>query len=234
MSYSAAVWWTVVVGVLMVTVMSLSVAAINPPLKMPHRKMEATGSAPSTYTTLSVNQDYSSVSWMTYGPEAHFDYGQMTPFKRVCAVAGKTNTNGTGHVFVLDAIGGTGNAAVLHIYKQNATAYPSIAPWKTVELAKVVSADVAPCHMAVLGDFVYLGTQASSIYAQVNWKTQETFQGWICTSMKPTVSVTATNDFAIISQDGCFAGYNKDGQMVIDGGETHPTFVAGTNAHIVV
>ncbi len=222
------VLFLMVLGVML----AVSSAAGDPPLSMPNRKVDAT--SPSTYTTFSVNQDYSSVTWMTYGPEAHFDYGQMTPFKRVCAVAGKTNTNGTGNIFVLDAIGGTGNAAVLHIYKQNATAYPSISPWKSVELSQVVSVDVAPCHMAVLGDFVYLGTEASPIYAQVNWKTQETFQAWICSSMKPTVSVTATNDFAIVSQNGCFAGYSKDGRMVIDGGESHPTFVAGTNAHIVV
>lgn len=222
--------WMVLLSWMMVVVAAVSAA--TDPMKL-NRKMDAT-TAGLTYTTFSVNHQYSSVTWMTYGPEAHFDYGQLTPFTRVCAVAGKTNSNGTGHVFVLDAIGGAGNAAVLHIYQQNATAYPSIVPWNTVELTKVISADVAPCHMAVLGDYVYLGTEASPYYAKVNWKTQEAFEGWICTSMNPTSSVTATDDFVIISQQGCFMGFDKDGRMVIDGGEATTTFVAGTNGHTVV
>lgn len=133
----------------------------------------------------------------------------------------------------MDALGGADNSAVLHIYKQYETSRPSIVEWKTVALPKMVSPDAAPCAMAVLGDFVYLGTQASTVYAQVNWKTLDAFQGALCSPPGVTSSITASKDAAVVSQSGCMVGYNKDGRTLIHGGEQSTTFLAGQNAHLL-
>jgi hypothetical protein len=210
----------------------VSAAAVQPVVV---HKVEASNTTATTmfYTTFTANKALTGVSWVTCGHDETssgcYGSGSVGPFVRACAVAG----NGNGRVFVMDALGGADNSAVLHIYKQNETSRPSIVEWKTVALPKMVSQDAAPCAMAVLGDFVYLGTQASTVYAQVNWKTLDAFQGTICSPPGVTSSITASKDAAVVSQSGCFVGYNKDGRTLISGGEQSTTFLAGQNAHLL-
>lgn len=209
-----------------------SAAAVQPIVV---EKVDAANTTATTmfYTTFSANKALTGVSWVTCGHDETssgcYGSGSLGPFTRACAVSG----NGNGRIFVMDALGGSGNSAVLHIYKQNETSRPSIVESKTVALPKVVSQDAAPCAMAVLGDFVYLGTEASVVYAQVNWKTSEVFQGTICSPAGVTSSITAAKDAAVVSQSGCFVGYNKDGRAQIHGGETSTTFVTGQNAQLL-
>lgn len=185
------------------------------------------------HTTFTAANSHTSINWMTCDQDSTssgcFGSGGLGPFTRACSLAG----NGEGHVFVMDATGGDNISALLYIYNQSETSTPRINLWNTVALPKIIGTDDATCFVSVVGHYVYLGTTTSTIFAKVNWKTLDLNAFSVCSPARFTSSITATKDFVTISQSGCFIGYNKDGVMMIDGGEVSTTFAAGNNGYAI-
>lgn len=125
------------------------------------------------------------------------------------------------------------NSTDLYIYEQNESSKPSIL-LESKHSFPISGGDSAHCHMAVLGDFVYFGTSASPVYAQMNYKTLTTRTATICTPAPNMTSITASDKLVVVSQQGpvtgCFQSFNDKGQSEMTGGETADTFAASNNA----
>lgn len=108
---------------------------------------------------------------------------------------------------------GMGNTTDLYIYEQNESSKPTIL-LESKHSFEITGGDDAHCHMAVFGDFVYLGTSVSSQYAQMNYKTLTTLTTMMCSSSTNTSSITASDKTVVVSQQGpsgpgCMAAFNE-------------------------
>ena len=84
--------------------------------------------------------------------------------------------------------------------------------------------------MSTLGNFLYFGTSESSIYYKVNMRTYSAIPATICGGV--TSAITAGNELVVVSMSGCFAGYDKQGNPTVSGGEFTDEFVPGTNGFV--
>ena len=176
------------------------------------------------YTTYELASNRQAISWVTCGhdtqSEGCYGSGGLGPFVRACAVAGSSKT-----VVVADA---TANGqSALYIYRQEESSTPSSKLLHTVTLAIPASA-AAECHLATGGQYAWFGTSESSSYAKVNLKTGEATLGGICGGT--TSSITGNDKVVVVSQSGCFAEFDNNGDMQGDGGEFTDEFAPGQNA----
>ena len=176
------------------------------------------------YTTYEVSSSHQGISWVTCGHDTQssgcYGSGSLGPFGRACAVAGSSK-----QVVVADAM--ANGQSALYIYRQEESSSPSAKLLRTVPIAIPASA-TAECHLATGGQYAWFGTSENSQYAKVNLKTGEATLGGICGGT--TSSITGNDKVVVVSQNGCFAEFDDNGDMQGDGGEFTDEFAPGQNA----
>lgn len=165
------------------------------------------------------------LSWVTCGYNATssgcFGSGSLGPFGRLCSVAG-TNTR----IIVADAQPASGPAR-LSIYAQAEGPSPTVTLLRTVALPAIPASATARCEMAILGNFVYFGTNESASYVKVSLRNYAVTTGSTCGGV--TSAIRSGPDALVVSQSGCFTSFDPSGNAQLTGGEFTDQFVPGTN-----
>jgi hypothetical protein len=93
----------------------------------------------------------------------------------------------------------------------------------------ISSSGAAKCFMAAAGEFLYFGTNESPIYYKINLDNYAVASSSVCGGN--TSAITANDNFVVVSQSGCFVGYDDKGNEEEDGGEFTDEFVPGRNGY---
>jgi hypothetical protein len=186
------------------------------------------------FTTYSVNQSLTSVSWIVCGStqqtEGCYASGTLAPFNQACAVLESlpTSTNFTTvtrNIYVLDAGTFAGNVT-LSIYRKTDTVSPSndtvhVTLLAVVPLTNLVGGAGVTCYMAGNPTNVYAATNQSTLAATVN---TTTFAAGSAGAFDLNVSgITADGYGYVTITQGTgfpsgFAVYGPDGSFKEDGG----------------
>lgn len=184
------------------------------------------GTAPSSFFYTIYQQFGENISWLTCGYDEQssgcYGSGSIGPFSRACSVAGSST-----RAIVADSNASSGRTT-LYFYKQEESSTPSSTLQKVLELPDLPVSTSAICHLSVLGNFAYFGTSESSTYYKIDLRSFAITSGSSCGGN--TSAITAGNDFVVVSQSGCFVGFNRQGSSMISGGAFTDYFVPGGNA----
>lgn len=184
--------------------------------------------SPSSFFYTTYERFGSNLNWFTCGYDSQssgcYGNGSLGPFGRACSVAGSST-----RVVVADSNPSKGSTT-LYFYKQEESSTPSATLQKKLQLPGISASTSAACHMSILGNFLYFGTDESPTFYKVNLKTYKATPGSGCGGN--TSAITAGNEFAVVSLSGCFVGFDKQGTAMISGGELTDQFVPGTNGFV--
>ena len=184
------------------------------------------------FTTFHVFQQQ--VAWNTYGynHSAYSEYGSglLGPFNRPCSIANSLNF---GKLFIVDSISTTNSSSIsLLIYDQVESTKPSIILLATIDIPKVIGGSDAKCHMATLGKFVYIGTDQSTLFSQVNWETLiHVEKSNYVPASEVTSSITVSNSVVSVSQTSTYQYFNLEGATQSIGGT--PRIVLSSEGHFL-
>lgn len=185
----------------------------------------AHGQAGTEYYATTYQRFDQNLSWITCGYNATssgcFGSGLIGPFGRLCSVAG-TNTR----IVVADAQPASG-PATLSIYAQAEGPSPSVTLLRAVRLPAIPASATARCEMALLGNFIYFGTNESASFVKVNLRNYSVTTGSSCGGV--TSAIRSGPDAVVVSQSGCFTSFDPNGNAQLSGGEFTDIFVPGTN-----
>lgn len=224
--------------------------SVQPPVHVAGHRLVATASTPidaNLYTTYSVYAPHNSLSWSRCGATAQsegcFGNGQISGFKRVCAMIDGTpvvaGSQVTHDLYILDGGATSSDTVTLSVY-QFVDEITSSFDTTTVTLLQTVNLTLqggaaAACSMAANADYVYVGTNASDYAVSVKKTSYATAQLPGFSPAIPVTQITADDRGYVIVQYGSgtnngFYMYSPDGANVEDGGGNAliPSTVTGT------